>query len=290
MVRIDLSISVLISILTDPANPAKRRCRIPFYSWIRLFALSYLVLPQTQGATRAYLEYVEPFLIHHEREIEDFIGRSHERAKAAGLQQLYRLIDLVREKVLGLPPLWSAGAAAAPPAAGGPASYAQALFSRFGLPTPAATTFTSPAGELYSLLSSVLAPGAAKARDPRTGLDLDTGILPRELASAPRSEQAQYISSVRERLGYLLSVVDRQREDLELDRAAALDAELEEEDDENDDLAYGTSYEVDPRGLRKNRSENSFENIDPDDIGISSSLDRDGHPEDVYYERRSRRR
>jgi Protein involved in membrane traffic len=118
--------------------------RFPFYSWIRLFFMAYLVLPQTQGARVLYQEYVEPFLVHHEREIDEFIGRTHERAKAAGLQYFYQAIDFIREKILGLPPQRAATAAPPPPV--GAAAYAQSLLSRFNLPQrrPAAYPLPRP--------------------------------------------------------------------------------------------------------------------------------------------------
>ena len=231
------------------------------------------MLPQTQGATRIYLDHVEPYLIHHEKEIEQIITRSHERAKTAGLQQLYKLIDLFREKVLGLPPTMTVDAT--PAAQGGAASYAQALLSRFNLPAASASNLAAPANELYTLLSSALA-SASRPHEAGGPTNTADSFLPRDIAAAPRAEQERYILSLRERLGNLMSVLDRQREDFGTRGFR----------EEVDDLAYGTSYEFDSHGLRKNRSENSFENIDPDDLGMSSSLDRD----DVYYERRTRRR
>ena len=229
------------------------------------------MLPQTQGATRIYLDHVEPYLVHHEKEIEQIIARTHERAKTVGLQQIYRLIDLFREKVLGLPPTMTVEST--PAAQGGAASYAQALLSRFNLPAASASNLAAPANELYSLLSSTLA-SANRPREAGESTSATDSFLPRDIAAAPRAEQEQYILSLRERLGNLMSMLDRQREDLG-PRATR---------DETDGLAYGTSYEFDSHGLRKNRSDNSFENIDPDDLGVSSSLDRD----EMYQ--RSRRR
>ena len=293
-----LKISIAIHGKKSNANCVLRRYRIPFYSWLRLFALSYLVLPQTQGATRLYLEQVEPFLVHHEREIEHFISRTHERAKSAGLQQLYRLIDLVRERVLGLPPAMAVdhrgGSGAAPPP-GGAASYAQAILSRFSsLPNAAAPANVSgPASDLYSLLSSALGTatggaGRGAAEESRRDLRDESpsripGIFPQDIASGSRAEQAQYISSLRRQLGYLMSVVDRQQEDLELDERESPVVDTPTDDD---DLAYGTSYDdYDDRSLRKNRSDHSFQNIDRDDLGVSSGRDREGE----YFERRRRR-
>jgi hypothetical protein len=69
---------------------------VPFYSWIRFFAHLYLILPGSQGATFLYQEYVEPFLYHHEREIDDFISQSHDRAKSAGMAYVEMGIEWAR--------------------------------------------------------------------------------------------------------------------------------------------------------------------------------------------------
>ena len=45
--------------------------RLPLYRWIRLFFLSYTVLPQTQYAEWFYGRYVESFLTHNEQRIEN---------------------------------------------------------------------------------------------------------------------------------------------------------------------------------------------------------------------------
>lgn len=54
--------------------------RLPFYSWIRLTFMMYLVLPQTQGAQVFFMRYVSPFL---NKRVE------HSRIKQLGLQCLY---------------------------------------------------------------------------------------------------------------------------------------------------------------------------------------------------------
>ncbi|KMU78306.1 HVA22 domain containing membrane protein [Coccidioides immitis RMSCC 3703] len=237
----------------------------PFYSWIRLFALSYLVLPQTQGAKKLYLERVDPFLHQYERQIEEFIGETHERAKEAGLNYLYQAIDLIREKVLGLPPVLAAEAAPPPPASG-PASYAQTLFSRFNLPAGTGTNLAGPASDLFSMLGSAVTAvtSTGKNRDTQAEELSATGLLPHNLASASKNEQASYISSQKEKLRILLSALDREHRNLGL------------EGREEDDLAYGTSYDSDSRGLKKNQSENSFENIDHEELGASSAFYKDG--------------
>ncbi|OJJ46558.1 hypothetical protein ASPZODRAFT_132627 [Penicilliopsis zonata CBS 506.65] len=232
----------------------------PFYSWLRLFFLSYLVLPQTQGARLLYEQYVDPFLAHHEREIEVFIGRTHEQAKALGLQYFYQAIDFIREKVLGLPP--QRPAPPPPPAATGPAAYAQSLLSRFNIPAASggaaaqgsSTDWMSP---LAAILQSVVS--SDKSREAHMEqLSASGGFLPREMASMSRKDRAQYIVSQRELLDMLRSALVREEKGLDGDKDEGDDAETE-----TDDLAYGMP-------LRKNRSDNSFDHIEADDLGGGS--------------------
>ncbi|KKZ63770.1 hypothetical protein EMCG_01874 [[Emmonsia] crescens] len=237
----------------------------PFYSWIRLFALSYLVLPQTQGAKMLYQEYIDPFLHHHEREIEQFISQAHDSAKSAGLEYLYKAIDLIREKVLGLPPTAATAPPPQPPQAAGAAGFAQALLSRFTIPgtAAAASSLASPAADLYSILAAAVGSAASsgKSRDVQAEeLSASGKLIPDSIATASKAEQAEYIASQKERLGVLLSAFDREQRNLRLDPR----------DGDQDDLAYGSSgydeYERGGGGLRKNRSDVSFENIEHEDL------------------------
>ncbi|KAL1967066.1 hypothetical protein VTN77DRAFT_3590 [Rasamsonia byssochlamydoides] len=229
----------------------------PFYSWIRFFFLSYLVLPQTQGARILYQEHVEPFFEQHEREIEELIGRTHERAKALGLQYFYQAVDWIREKILGLPPQRPATAAA--PAAAGPATYAQALLSRFNLPTTTSNNLPSSATDWYSVLSSAVTSvtSTGKSRDAQAEELSASGILrPEQVASLSRDEKAKFYSSQRERLEVLLSALAKEERKL---RA--------EDGRDPGDLAYGSFG-----GLRKNMSDNSFDHIQDEDLSGSSAI------------------
>ncbi|KAL4923073.1 HVA22/TB2/DP1 family protein [Aspergillus undulatus] len=226
---------------------------IPFYSWIRLSFFAYLVLPQTQGARIMYQDYVEPFLAHHEREIEEFIGRSHERAKALGLQYFYQLIDFVRERVLGLPPQRPP----TPPPAGA-ASYAQSLLSRFNLPSAVGGTQPAPASDWYSAISSAVAglTSPNKSQEARAEeLSASRFLLPREFESKSRAEKARFYS--------------KQRDMLDVLRDALMN---EERNLEDDGLAYGGAP------LRKNRSDNSFDHIEHED-----TRDRSPRPSGTWF-------
>jgi len=224
-------------------------CRFPFYSWIRLFFLCYLVLPQTQGARLLYVQYVDPFLEQHEREIEEFIANSHERAKALGLQYFYQLIDLIREKVLGLPPQ-TGGASPPPPPPSGAGAYAQSLLSRFNMPAAGAGAGGgAPAAgsdwfsTISSAVSAMAATGQSQSQEARAReLHASGNLLPREMASMSREEKAKYLSN--------------QRDILEVMRAALA----------HEENNLGSSDDESGSSLRKNRSDNSFDHINPEDI------------------------
>lgn len=207
--------------------------------------MAYLVLPQTQGARLLYQDYVDPFLTHHEREIEDMIGHTHERAKALGLQYFYQAIDLIRQKVLGLPPQRPT----TPPQPGA-ASYAQSLLSRFNIPVAGGAGGSANTNDWYSVLSaavgSVTSGKSREARDEE--LSASGNLLQRQLQSMSGAEKAHYISSQRELLDYLRSTLAQEEQS---NPRGGLEA---------DDLAYGVP-------LRKNRSENSFEVVDDEDLG-----------------------
>jgi hypothetical protein len=201
---------------------------------------------------------VEPFLKHHERDIEDLIGRTHERAKALGLQYFYKAVDLIREKVLGLPPQRPATAAA--PLATGPATYAQALLSRFNLPTTTGSNLPSSASDWYSVLSSAVTSVTytGKSRDAQAEELSASGILrPEKVASLSRSEKAEFYSSQRERLEVLVSALAKEERNLK-----SLD------DGRDEDLAYGTA-----EGLRKTLSENSFDHLQDEDLTGTSPME-----------------
>jgi hypothetical protein len=239
------------------SNPFFFDGRFPFYSWIRLFLLSYLVLPQSQGARILYQDYVAPFFEQHERDIEELIGRTHESAKSLGLQYFYQLIDLVREKVLGLPP--QRPATAATPQATGPTAYAQALLSRFNLPMTTASNIPSSAGDWYSFVTSAVtaATSTGQSREVQAEELSASGVLQsHKVGSLSRAERAHFYSSQRERLEVLISALAKEEDKLGSDRSR---------DSDQDDLAYGPAYD----GLRKNVSEHSFDHIDHEDLGGS---------------------
>ena len=57
---------------------------VPLYAEIKLVFFLWLVLPQTQGATYLYLEYLSPYVALHEHEIDDTLQRLTVHARRFG--------------------------------------------------------------------------------------------------------------------------------------------------------------------------------------------------------------
>ncbi|OIW24625.1 hypothetical protein CONLIGDRAFT_584082, partial [Coniochaeta ligniaria NRRL 30616] len=200
---------------------------IPFYAYLRLLFLLYLVLPQTQGARIIYQSHIQPWLADNEQAIEDFIASAHHRLKQAGITYLKRAIEMLRTNVLGLPPSPPSPSAAASTntgtgaGAGAGQSYTQTLLARFTLPSarwagPGATT------DFYTLLASAVGAAATTAsgaaatgpeRGPPGGLAESGHLVPEEIQGA--SARMSFIAAQRERLVLLMSALDREATRLE---------------------------------------------------------------------------
>lgn len=262
---------------------------LPFYSWFRLFFLLYLVLPQTQGAKHLYLTYFEPWIVHHEKQIDEFIGHTHQRLEQMGLGYMNIVVEWIREKILGqASPQPNAAASSAPPGAAGYVNYASDLLSRFAMPaarTSAAPSVQAGAGGVFGMLSS--AAGAALGAGATSGASASTNTLravppsaqqppspnPESflagLSSMPSDQKSTYISNQRDRLNAMLKALDREQQSV--------------------DLAYGadtisrSSARRPPSSqsgvFSKSQSEQSFDNIDYDDVhSRSGSRNGSGYP------------
>lgn len=163
----------------------------------------WLVLPQTQGATKLYLEYVHPTLTKHEHDIEDFIGRAHQQAKSLGIEYIKRLINIAKQAMFGS--IQEAQAAAAqppPPPPKDASSYAQALFSRWRVPalTPYAPQMAT---DFYNFLSTALQQGG------QPGLP---GLIPPSITS--QTEKARFIELQKQRLNTVMAALEREMENI----------------------------------------------------------------------------
>ncbi|KAL8813561.1 MAG: hypothetical protein Q9200_000170 [Gallowayella weberi] len=221
---------------------------VPFYAYLRLFLLSYLVMPQTQGARLIYQSYIHPFLAHHESDIDIFITSAHDRAKTAGLQYLKRAIDFIKQNVLGMQ------AQHAPPPSQGE-TYAQNLFSRFNLPS-ARQGLAAPAGDFYGLLSAAIgqvgAGGGSRAAQVEEMTRGGT-LIPKNITD--NAEKMTFLATQRERLRILLTALDKEASDLSTEEMIQKDVERRLGETQGGDI-------------KKSRSETEFDTIDDkEDLG-----------------------
>jgi receptor expression-enhancing protein 1/2/3/4 len=226
---------------------------VPFYSWIRFFAHLYLILPGSQGATFLYQEYAEPFLYHHEREIDDFISESHDRAKKAGLKYVEMGIEWIKINVMGFAPR--------SPQPDRPAgqSYAQNLMSRFQMPAARGSN------DLYGLVNQALSGANALYGAGGAG---NKEAQAANLGGAARNLVPDNIRNNDDRLSY----VKNQRTQLE----SLLQAFDREQDNIRSQQSGGNRYFEDSRsssrtGLSRNRSEAEFDRIERDEVSSDRS-------------------
>lgn len=262
----------------------------PFYSWIRLVFLLYLVLPQTQGAKVLYLSYAEPFILKHESAIDIFIGETHQKLEELGLGYLNLGIDWLRDRVLGQksPPAQSQNSNISV------GSYASSLLSRFAMPTAGANA-AGAASNVYGMLSGVAgaamggmaAVGGGRSRDnPSSGEivpSADQPLIPEIMRDSSAEEKSHYIAQQRERLANLMRALDKEQQTLDLaygDRPGA-SAEPSRSRPSSSGSNLGMSI---GSGLKsKSRSEVSFEQVEHDDL-------HNGHAQRYYQESPSSRR
>jgi receptor expression-enhancing protein 1/2/3/4 len=188
--------------------------RIPFYAWIRLGFLLYLILPQTQGARVLYQTHVHPFLHENELAIDDFISSAHDRAKAAGINYIKQAIELIKQHILGLPPKEPT-----PPATPSTYTYAQSLLARFNLPSarPAFPSnplpgATSTANDFYALLASAVTAATGTSSTQVRDLSNSGTLIPPTIDG---EERLTFIAAQRERLSILLSALDKEASTLQ---------------------------------------------------------------------------
>ncbi|KAF1947877.1 hypothetical protein EJ02DRAFT_440047 [Clathrospora elynae] len=234
---------------------------VPFYSWIRFFAHLYLILPGSQGASFLYQEYVEPFLYHHEREIDDFISQSHDRARSAGMAYVELGIEWVKVNVMGFAPMKPQS-----PRPDGQ-TYAQNLMSRFQMPSARGSN------DLYGLVNQALsgasalygAGGTAGTRDAQAA-DLSRGaanLVPDSIRN--NDDRLNYVTNQRQRLETLLQAFDREQDNI---RSQQTGGNRYYEGNRSTGNLSGS--------LSRNRSEAEFDRIERDEL--SSGSERPPYP------------
>lgn len=244
--------------------------RIPFYAYIRLCFLLYLILPQTQGARHLYETYIHPKLEENESAIEEFIASAHERLKAAGLAYFKQAIEYLKENVLGFPPTPASAQAARPPPAATSSgqSYTQSLLARFNLPSRG---IPAQSGDFYSFLSSAIGGAAAAATGVggTTAAPVQGGseiggqwssIIPDAVRLAGSQARMSFIQAQRERLNLVMKALDR--EETEAKRVASINLDGGSRSGSGERSVSASSAS----GLSKSRSEPDFVKLEAEDL------------------------
>ncbi|KAI0593244.1 TB2/DP1, HVA22 family-domain-containing protein [Biscogniauxia sp. FL1348] len=261
---------------------------VPFYSWMRMFFLLWLVLPSTQGARQLYEAYLHPYLAENEAAIEEFIAGAHDRLKAKGIAYLQQAIELVRTRFLGLPPREiqqqpNTRAAAAPQ------GYTQALLARFSVPASrwAANNAGAAGHDFYSLLAGAVSAATSMGGGSGGGAEMSSSsstargasgmlsgssgtLIPENISGA--QDKVAFIAAQKERLAFMMGALEKEAQQLERNEERRLAEQQARKDmrttSMNLDGQDSTSPSRPPSGhsvwsgLSKSRSEVDFEKID----------------------------
>ncbi|KAI0014876.1 TB2/DP1, HVA22 family-domain-containing protein [Xylariomycetidae sp. FL0641] len=248
---------------------------VPFYSWLRLGFLCWMVLPQTQGARKLYEWYLHPYLEQNEAAIEDFIASAHDRLKAAGWRYLRQAIELFRTRVLHLPPRPEYEQDEQPRAQAAPQGYTQALLARFSVPAArwAANNAGTAGNDFYNLLAGAVSAAAtgAAAGARSAGSGATTGfsatsasgtLIPENVGGA--QEKMNFIAAQKERLAFMMGALDKEAAQLESEQARKdlRAASLSLDGGQDSGTSRPQSGHSMWSGLSKSRSEVDFEKID----------------------------
>lgn len=242
--------------------------RIPFYGYVRLLFLLYLILPQTQGARAIYEEKIHPFLQENEGHIDEFIASAHDRLKATGITYNKQAIEYVRTNILGLPASEQHQTPAPDPAAAGAQGYTQSLLARFSVPAARWTGSANAGTDFYSLLAGAVSAAStvtAGTRGTATQPGGAESLIPSNLKSS--GEKMSFITAQRERLNILLSALETEAQTLQnqppqtsaRSTSINIDGHGGDEDEPTQRPPSGLSMWS---ALSKSRSEVDFEKID----------------------------
>ncbi|PHH66501.1 hypothetical protein CDD81_6976 [Ophiocordyceps australis] len=244
---------------------------VPFYGYLRLMFLLYLISPQTQGARVIYQQKIHPFLEENEATIDQFIGSTHNRLKAAGITYIQQVINYIKTSLLGLPPTEHPPS----PVSSTPQSYTQSLIARFSVPTARRSAATHTGNDFQSLLSTAMSAvsGFSASGGAVSGPD---GLVPPNLQNS--TDKMNFIAAQRERLGAVLSALDREAQQLQRDQASrptnerAVHPGAFTADHGDARLTRSPSGLTASSGLSKSRSESDFEKVEAE----SGTEDDDG--------------
>ncbi|KAF2280275.1 uncharacterized protein EI97DRAFT_430020 [Westerdykella ornata] len=227
---------------------------IPFYPWLRFIVHFYLLLPgSSHGAGFLYIEYIEPFLYHHEREIDDFITDAHDRAKKAGLQYFQQAVEWVKVNVLGFAP------SKREPEPRPGQTYAQSFMSRFAMPTArgGADNLSYLVSQALSGASALYGASGAGAGAQTAGVErgAGAGLVPESIRNP--ADRLNYVASQRSRLASLLQEFDREQDNLQRQRDSG--------------ASYTPSSSGGSGGLSKSRSEAEFDRIEREEVSSGAA-------------------
>lgn len=170
----------------------------------------------------------------------------HENARKAGLEYLKKAIEFVKHNLLGIQPKEQRFA---PQTQDG--NYAQSLLSRFNLPN-ARQGLAAPAGDIYGLLSATmgqLGSGGGTSREAQVE-NMGRSVIPEGMTT--NAEKITFLSTQRERLRMLLTVLDKEAGELSQEEMIEKDVERR----------IGSGTEGSSESLGKSRSGTPFERIE----------------------------
>lgn len=245
-------------------------CWVPFYSWLRLGAHLYLVLPGKQGSVYIYQTYIHPFLEEHEKHIDKMISEGHEKARAAGMDVVKQAIEYIRVNILNQPPKQPTP----PPSRN--VSYSTALMSRFSMPSARAGLASVGTTDLFSLLGKAMQqttyPDSHSREAQAADLTASGSLIPPSLTGAERHE---YVNTQRDRLRTLLQAFDN--EAFHSDGGATSSAQPRSETPRQPSSRKSYLASSDSTYMHKSRSESEFEDLayeampDPEQYKYSKS-------------------
>jgi receptor expression-enhancing protein 1/2/3/4 len=230
----------------------------PFYQVIRAGFMLWLVLPQSQGATKLYVEYIHPNLQQHEKEIEDFIYRTHEQAKSAFIQYVRHLIDMAKQAVFGSLPHAEQRPQTPPPPE--PANYAQSLFSRWKVP-PITPYAPQMAADFYHFLSTAIQQQQGTPGNLTETMASSGTLIPPDIKDA--NAKARFIELQRERLSMVQKALENEMKSL-LQGGETTVADVIDTASENSRLAKS------PSQGNMSSHDGDYENVDMDDANHPS--------------------
>lgn len=211
--------------------------------------------------------------MHHETQIDQFIGETHDKLQQMGMGYLNIAIEWARDKILGQqsPQPQQAGATQQQQV-GGYASYATSLLSQFTMPGARTNAPTQPgttSAGVYSALSNLAGAAFASPGAPRSAAAEAASIPPslfnfESIPGQSTADKSSFISAQRDRLQGLLKTLDKEQQNLDL--AYGSDSRGNNTGGHSNRPSSSGSGLTIGGGLKtKSRSEQSFENVEYDE-------------------------